>query len=532
MTNNNIIQELSRYRVGTFAHIIHRNAIFSPHREAYIYGDRRITFSEYNTRVNRLVNALYRMGLKKGDVIGILSWGCLPYAEFYGAAMKGGFVASPYNPRLKSDELDYLINYSGTNIIFVGPELVDLVHSLKARIPDVKTFVCLEGNADGMKGYEDLLAANSGEEPDVDMQEDDPVCIIYTSGTTGVPRGALYTHRRFMEDTRSLAIAIGLKPEYRRIQISPLFHIAGNTHFRGFMYIGGTTVIVKFFDAEETLRIIQDEKITHVDMVPTHLSAMLAVPHREKYDTSTLKMMWYGGSPMPIEVLRKGMEAFGPIFAQAYGQSESGPMICFLSQAEHNVLDRSAEEQKILTSAGRPDIGVQVKIVDDKDNALGPNEIGEITVKSKHVMVEYFKKPEDTKAALLNGWLHTGDIGYCDNNGYVYLVDRKKDMIISGGENVYSREVEDILYQHPAIREAAVFGIPDSYWVEKVHAVVSLEKDKSATAEEITAFCKKKLAGYKVPKSIDFLDELPKNAAGKILKKELKQKYRRDSDSK
>ena len=228
---------------------------------------------------------------------------------------------------------------------------------------------------------------------------------------------------------------------------------------------------------------------------------------------------------MPLEVLKGGMKVFGPIFAQGYGQSESGPAISHLSKEDHNVLDKPEKEQKKLSSAGRPDIGVQVRIIDEKGKELGPGEVGEILVRSKQTMVEYWKKPKETKATLINGWLHTGDMGYFDEEGYIYIADRKKDMIITGGENVYPREVEEVLYRHPAVLEAAVIGVPDQYWVERVHAVVALKKGASATAEEITAFCKKNIAGYKTPKSIEFVDALPKNAAGKILKRELRDKY-------
>jgi acyl-CoA synthetase (AMP-forming)/AMP-acid ligase II len=252
---------------------------------------------------------------------------------------------------------------------------------------------------------------------------------------------------------------------------------------------------------------------------------MLGLPDLNKYDLSSIKILWYGASPMPLEVLKKGMKVLGPIFAEGYGQSESGPAISHLSKDDHNVLDRPEEEQKKLMSAGKPDIGVQVRIVDDKDNDVKPGEVGEITIRSKQVMVEYWHKPDDTRANIVNGWLHTGDMGYYDEEGYIYIVDRKKDMIITGGENVYPREVEEILYQHPAVLETTVIGIPDPYWIERVHAVVVTKKGASTTAEELIAFCKEHIAGYKAPKSVEFVDSLPKNPAGKILKRELREKY-------
>jgi len=525
MSGRLLLKELSRYNVGTWADVICRNALIYPDQEAFVYGDTRITFSEYNTRINRVIRALGKMGVKKGDVIGILSWSSLQFAEYYGVSMKGGFIASPFNPRLQTSELEYLINYSEANTIFVGPELFDTANSLKGKLSKVKNFISLESAGPGMIAYDDLLKSYPGDEPEIDLDEDDPVCIIYTSGTTGLPRGALYTQKNFMDDARTLVIDMGLEPGHKRVQITPLFHIAGNTHFRSSLYTAGCNIIVKFFKAEETLKIIQEEKATHMDFVPTHLVAMLNLPNLKDYDISSIKFLWYGASPMPQEVLKRGMKVFGPIFAQGYGQSESGPAITHLNKYDHNVLDKPEKEQKKLASAGRPDIGVQVRVVDDRDEDVGPGEVGEIIVRSKHVMVEYWHKPEDTKATLVDDWLHTGDIGYYDEEGYIYIVDRKKDMIISGGENVYPREVEEVLYRHPAVMEAAVIGIPDDYWVEKVHAVITTRQGQEVTADELVAFCKKSLAGYKVPKSIEFVDALPKNPSGKILKRELRDKF-------
>jgi len=525
MPKRNILSELSRYKIDTFAHIIHRHALLQPDQEAFVYGSDRITFSEFNARVNSLIHALQAMGVKKGDVIGIFSWNCLGFAEVYGAAMKGGFIASPFNTRLKERELEYVINYSEANSLLVGPELMEMANQLRPHLPKVKNFISLEASVPDMIYHRDLLTNYSKAEPDVQVDEDDPVCILYTSGTTGMPRGALYTQRFLIDDTESLVIDMGLQPGHRHVQITPLFHIAGNQHFRGSLYMGGCNIIMKFFDPAATLQTIQDERATHIDIVPTHVAAMLNLPDLDKYDISSLKFLWYGGSPMPLEVLKKGMKVFGPIVAQGYGQTESGPNISHLSREDHNVLDRPEKEQRKLRSAGRPDIGVQVRIVDEKGNDVQPGEVGEILARSKHIMVGYWHKPEETNTTLVNGWLHTGDMGYCDEEGYLYIADRKKDMIISGGENVYPREVEEVLYEHPAVLEAAVIGVPDPYWVERVHAVVVTRKGMSTTAEELITFCKKRIAGYKAPKDIEFVDSLPKNAAGKILKRELREKY-------
>jgi long-chain acyl-CoA synthetase len=238
-----------------------------------------------------------------------------------------------------------------------------------------------------------------------------------------------------------------------------------------------------------------------------------------------LKRIYYVGSPMPVQLLKKGLETWGLIFMQGYGQTESGPNLTILSNEDHDVVNKSAEEQRVLLSCGRPSIGVQMRIVNDDGRDVEPGEKGEIIAKSKHNMCEYWRRPDDTRHTIIDGWLHTGDIGYYDEKGYIYIADRKKDMIISGGENIYPREVEEVLYQHPCIREAAIIGIPDPYWVEKVHAVIALKPGENVTAEEIVNFCKSKIARYKAPKSVEFVDALPKNASGKILKREIREKY-------
>ena len=527
MTEKLVLKELSRYRIGTFADVIYRNALLYPESEAFVCGRKRVTFHQFNSRVNRLIHALGSLGIKQGDVLGILSWNRLEYLEVYGAAMKGGFIASPFNPRLQADELDYLINYSEAKALFIGPELIDMVDRLRPRIPGVKHCISLVRAAPDMISYREWLAAQESKEPDVWVEKNDPYLILYTSGTTGVPRGALYSHRPKMKNTRTKALELGVESSNRQLQILPLFHIGGESHLWPFFYVGACNVIMgkKSFDPDATLKTIQDEKITDLHIVPTQLVAMLSMSGFEDYDLSCLKRIWYAASPMPVELLRKGLALFGPIFAQGYGQTESGPEIAFLPRKAHRVLDRPLEEQKLLGSCGQPSLGVHVRIVDENNRDVTPRIAGEIIVQSDSLMLEYWKKSEETCKVMVDGWLHTGDMGYYDERGYIYIVDRKKDMIITGGENVYPREVEEVLYRHPAVLEVAVIGLPDPVWVERVHAVVVLKKDAaSSTEDEIIAHCKKHLASYKAPKSVEFTDSLPRNPQGKILKRELREK--------
>ncbi|MFZ7111419.1 MAG: class I adenylate-forming enzyme family protein [Desulfatiglandales bacterium] len=529
MSEKFILKELSRYKVGTYGDIIYRNALLYPDQMAFKCGEERVTFSQCNARTNRLIHALTDMGVKKGEVLGVYSWNCIEYTDVYAAAMKGGFVSSPYNARLKVDELDYLINYSEATTLFVGPEMVETVQALRPRLPRVKNVILFKGTGPDMISYGDLTARYPDDEPDVEVREEDPVFIFYTSGTTGVPRGALYTQARGMDDTRRFAVALTLEHGDKHIQIMPLFHVGGTKNMWGYFFVGGSNVIMPqiSFDPGATLQAIQDERATDIHIVATHLASFLALPDVDQYDLSSLKRMFYAASPMPVELLKRGMEKWGPIFLQFYGSTEDGPCVTMLSRKQHDLLGRPPEEQKTLASAGFPHIGVHVRIVNEEEKDVAPGEVGEIIVHSKGVLEEWWHKPEETRETVIDGYVHTGDMGRYDEQGHIYIVDRKRDMIVSGGENIFPREVEEILYAHPAVQEAAVIGLPDAYWVEKVHAVVVLKQGQAVTEEEIITFCKERMARFKAPKSVDFVDALPKNPAGKILKRELRDAYKK-----
>jgi len=527
MTMRLLLRELSRYQLGTFADIIYRNAILYPDSEAFVYGSERISFKRFNERVNRLIHGLQALGIQKGDIIGILSWNRLEYPEVFGAAMKGGFIIAHFNPRLQAEELIHVINDSEASVVFLGPEFVEIVDRIHKRLSKAELFLTF-GNAERqMIAYREVLESHSNEEPEPRVREEDPLVIFYTSGTTGIPRGAIYTHRQKMENTYIKALDIGVEFGDRHLVVLPMFHIGGDSHIWPFFLMGGCNVIMPrpSFDPAEALQMIAEEQITDVHIVPTQLISLLNLPDIEQCDLHCLKRIWYAASPMPTEVLKSGLSVFGPIFMQGYGQTESGPDVTVLSRANHRYSGESTEAQSVLASCGQPCIRVHVRIVDEAGRDVEAGKIGEIIVESKRIMTEYWRKPDDTKETIRDGWLYTGDMGYYDEKGFIYIADRKKDMIITGGENVYPKQVEDVLYRHPAVKEAAVIGIPDPYWIEKVCALVVLKENTQAAEEDIISFCKEHIAHYKAPKTVEFVGSLPKNPQGKILKKEIRAKY-------
>jgi long-chain acyl-CoA synthetase len=527
MTAKLLLRELSRYDLGTFADIIYRNAILYPDSEAFVYGSERVSFKRFNERVNRLIHGLQALGIQKGDIIGILSWNRLEYPEAFGAAMKGGFILAHFNPRLQAEELIHVINDSEARVVFLGPEFVEIVDRIHKRLSKAELFLTF-GDAEGrMIAYREVLESHSDEEPEPVVKEEDPFTIFYTSGTTGVPRGGIYTHKQKMENTSMKALDIGVEFGDRHLVVLPMFHIGGDSHIWPFFLMGGCNVIMPrpSFDPAEALQMIAEEQITDVHIVPTQLISLLNLPDIEQYDLHCLKRIWYAASPMPTEVLKRGLSVFGPVFMQGYGQTESGPDVTFLNKASHRDAIGSAETQSVLASCGQPCIRVHVRIVDEAGRDVEAGKIGEIIVESKRIMTEYWRKPDETKETIRDGWLYTGDMGYYDEKGFIYIADRKKDMIITGGENVYPKQVEDVLYRHPAVKETAVIGVPDPYWVERVHALVILQENAQATEEDVINFCRKHIAHYKAPKSVEFVESLPKNPQGKILKREIRSKY-------
>jgi long-chain acyl-CoA synthetase len=505
----------------TFRDILIRNAELYPNKTAFIFQNQRYTFKEVNDRVNSLLNALSDMGVKKGDHIGILAYNCPQYFETF-ALSKGGLVCVPLNFRSVAREIIYLINNSEINTIIVAKEFIDLLNSVKNQIGGVKNFIALDFEADGMKNYEELILTHAPVEPGENINPEDDAAIYYTSGTTGRSKGAVHTHKSLLAEINLPNRDLG--PEDNALCVMPFFHVGGTAAYQFGVYkSSATSVVLEKFSEIDVLKIIESERITYVCMVPAMIIRMLDFPDLKKFDLSSLKTIHFTGAPIPVDVLRRGTEFFGPVFHQELGQTETLNLSRF-KKNEYKV-NGTPEDIKRLESAGKPAIEGEIKIVDEKGNEVPRGQVGEIVSCSDRIMRGYWKMPQETTETIRDGWLHTGDLGRMDEDGYLFIVDRKKDMIISGGENIYSQEVEDVLYSHPAVLYAAVIGVPDEKMGEAVKAILVLRNGMTATEKEIIDYCKENLAGYKKPKSVEFRDSFPMTGSGKIQKNQIREEY-------
>ena len=508
-------------------YMLTRSAVAFPDKEALVIGDHRLTFSQLNQRVNRLANALLAQGLKKGDRVGLLFFNSLGYLESFLALYKAGLVWVRLNYRLGESELGNMMADSQAVALIHGPEFNDTADKICQAVPGVKLRV---GQAPGAElSYEEILCAAPPEEPPVEVTEEDLSDIWYTSGTTGEPKGIMITHRNIIACTQHLLSDVyWITGEDKLLTVGALSH-AGSVRVLPFMLRGALNVLHAKFDPLAIFQTVEKEKITDISVVPTMLFALMDHPERGNYDLGSLKTLTYAGAPTPVERIKEAIKIFGPILDQSFGQAESIITITHLSKHEH-VYENDPRGEKRLASVGREYPGVEVKVVDEKGQKCPPGEIGEITTRSDLVMKGYWNRPEQTAEALKGGWLQTGDLGYQDENGFLFLLDRKHGKIISGGLNVYPREVEEVLAKHPSVAEACVFGMSDPKWGEAVTAAVTLREGRQATAEEIARFCKDRIASYKSPKKVHILESLPKNAYGKVLQRELKERFKERED--
>jgi fatty-acyl-CoA synthase len=491
-----------------------RNVHENPDKLAVVFGDRRYTYREFNERVNRLANALLNHKVQQGDKVAYLLNNCSEFAEVSFALSKIGALSVPLNFRLKGEEIGFILEHSDSSFLFFGPEFKETVAGLIPRLPLVKKTIQVGASAE----YEDLLRSSSGEEPPIRVLEEDGHSIMYTSGTTGFPKGAVHTHKSRIWNSLNMLVDTGLRGSDVFAITSPMFHIAaGHTMFFSPIFIGATVVILPSFSLPEFFQLIEREKISAFFAVPTMFVRMVEHPNFKDYDLSSVRLLFTGGAVTSIELKEKIMKAFPrATLDDLMGLTEGGPLTTFLPHRE--ALRKSG-------SVGRAHFSQMVRVVNDRGEDVRGDEVGEIIVKGPAVMKRYYKNPEATAKAFKGGWLYTGDLARVDEEGFQYLAVRRTDLIVSGGENIYPAEVERVLLQHPKVKEAAVIGVQDPEWGERVLAVVVPQGGEDSDEEEILSFCKENLAGYKRPRRVVFVQELPKNQLGKVLYKELRNRF-------
>jgi len=502
-----------------------------PDRDLVVYEGQRWWFSHASERVNRLANALAKMDVQKGDRVGMLQVNCNEYLEAYFAAAKLGAIFVPLNFRAKADELSYMIGHAEVKVLFTGARYLDTAKEVLQQVPSVREVVTLETAQKEYPFYEDLLKSASPEEVMGPIEDDDVTILMYTAGTTGRPKGVPLRHSGFVSYVLENVDPASPEIEEKNLLTVPLYHVAGIQAMLAAVYGGRTLVMMKQFEVKDWMRLVQEERANRAMLVPTMLKWVIDDEEFKKFDLSSLKVITYGAAPMPFEVIRKAIEEMpGVRFINAFGQTETASTITALGPEDHVIEGTEEEKEKKLkrlaSSIGRPLPDVEIKVVDEAGNKLPPHQVGEILAKGPRIMSEYWHDEEKTAKVLTkDGWLRTGDKGWLDEEGYVYLAGRGDDMIIRGGENISPEEIENVLYSHPKVEEVAVIGVPDPEWGQQPRAVVVLKKGESASEEEFMEHCRTRLASFKRPRSVIFLDSLPRNPLGKLLKKELREKY-------
>ena len=499
-----------------------------PERAAIVFEGRRTSYAGLHERVNRLADALAAMGLGAGDRLAVLQVNCPEHVEAYFAAAKLDAVYVPLNFRSRSGELRQVVEDAGPKAIIAGRQYVDVVEEMGGLV-GVEGRVVLEEAAPGWSFYEDMVASASQEERFPQRDGDDPTAIMFTSGTTGPPKGVMLGHDSFSSYVLSNVSPADPDVEERNLLTVPMYHVAGLQAMMAGVYGGRTLVIQRQFEAAEWMSLVESERVDRAMLVPTMLKMLMDHRDFSKYDLGSLRVITYGAAPMPLEVIRRAIESFpGVQFVNAFGQTETASTITMLSPQDH-VLEGSPEEverkARRLASIGRPLEDVEVRIVDEEGDDVAQGEVGEIVARGERLMSGYWGRREATEETMRGGWLHTGDLAYADEEGYVFLAGRARDFIKRGGEMVSPEEVEGVLHAHPAIEEAAVIGVPDVDWGERVRAVVVLRPGRDAGEAEIIEHCRQRLASFKKPESVVFAPGLPRNALGKVLKEDLRREY-------
>lgn len=500
--------------IGAF---LAQNARKVPEKLAIECEGRTYTYRQFNEEVNKFAHGLLELGVKKGEKVALMMKNSDHFVLSFFAAAKIGAVVVPINFRLTSSEVHYILMQSNAVLVITDGEFEETVTRAKEETNVLNVITVSSPQIIGHRSFREVLTDNS-EEPNVKVQDNDDLEILYTSGTTGRPKGALFDHKSIFNVGLTMMISMNIRQDERFLHLAPLFHSAQlNLFLISGVVLGATHIIHRDFHPVKALEAIQEHKITHFFGVPAMYNFMLQIPNAADYDLSSIRRCGYGAAPMAPELVRKSIALFKTDqFYNLCGLTEAGPGGILLDPEGHKLHLGKGGKAAFLTEA---------RVVNEEGIDIQPGQVGEFILKGESIMKEYYKKPEETAKTLKNGWLYTGDLATIDEEGYITLVDRKKDMIISGGENVYSIEVEEVLYEHPSILEAAIIGVPDEVWGEAVCAVIVPKGEAVIDEQELRSFCRQKLAGYKVPRKFFIEKELPRNASGKILKYQLRTKF-------
>jgi fatty-acyl-CoA synthase len=500
-------------------------------KTAVVCGEERFTYAQFADRASRLGGALQRAGIQSGDRVAFLSTNCHRLLEAYYGVLEAGAILLPLNIRLSSDELAYILNDAGARILFLEKSFLPMVESFRSKLSTVKEFYLLDGEAQGpwlaSKNYDQLLSEANPLHIDITSVDENSVAeLFYTSGTSANPKGVMLTHRNIYLHALNACISIHAEPDPVELHTIPLFHANGWGVAHSLTFLGGKHVMIHRFDPIEVFRLIEKEGAQTCSLVPIMATVLVNCPERTKYNLSSLKRATIGGAASSPTLIREVEEALGCVCFSGYGLTETSPTLSLARMKSG--MDWSGEERYLRQAmTGYAILGVEMRVVDphDHDVPRDGKSIGEIIARGDGIMEGYWNQPESSAEALRGGWFHTGDMATVDEDGYFLVVDRKKDIIVSGGENISSLELEKVLLAHPAVLEACVIPVPDEKWGEVPRALIVLKPNTSLTEPELLEFSRSHFAHYKCPRAVDFVDSLPKTGTGKILKKDLRKKY-------
>ena len=499
--------------------IIRQNVRKFPQRTAVVSGETRLTYEELNSRVNRLAKALLDMGMKKGDRLAVLADTCPEYVATYFACAKSGIIIVPVNTMLDIGGVSSIIKSSGAVAIIFGREYAGLAKPIGSEMSTLKHYLAI-GQVTGVADFQGTISGYSDEEPEISVDEDDIAWLCYTSGTTGVPKGVMLSHKNIISDVKDMILS-GYPNSRNEINLCllPMSHAGGMIQPLLHYIVGGTNVLMEKYDPRLFLELTQKERVTTILMVPPMLASIIDVPDITRYDVSSLRLAVTGGALIPDGPAGKFNEIFGDIILPTYAMTEASIFIMIAP-----MLDGALPEIKRPGSIGKELVNVEARVVNEEGEDVAPGEVGELLVTGDGIMKGYWEMPEETAKALEGGYLHTGDLASRDEDGYYYIIGRKKDIIFTAGKEVLSPEIENVISLHPAVSEMAVVGVPDEKLGELVKVFITLKRGEEATEQEITEWCARYLEDYKVPKMVCFVDSLPKTASGKVQKTALEKR--------